>query len=240
MSNKTSLQTNNAKISTNNTELSSILNTINNLPEAGASGGSEDLTSELIAYDTSLTTQETTIQDIISALEGKVAGGGSGNTDIEDSIVDGSITEYTNDRITTIRSYGLAYCTNLTSINLPNVTSISPYAFRANSVLTSINIPKVTLLNTCMFQDCTILNDLDFTNVTQIGSSAFQSCKGLTKLILRNEAMVTLKNTNVFSGTPIAGGTGFVYVPDTLVDTYKSGSNWTTYANQIKGISELE
>lgn len=202
--------------------------------------GSEDLSNELNEQNTLLSNQEVTIDDIKLALEGKVAGGGSGNTDIEDSIVDGSITEYTNDRITTIRSYGLAYCTNLTSINLPNVTSISPYAFRANSVLTSINIPKVTLLNTCMFQDCTILNDLDFTNVTQIGSSAFQSCKGLTKLILRNEAMVTLKNTNVFSGTPIAGGTGFVYVPDTLVDTYKSGSNWTTYANQIKGISELE
>ena len=41
MSNKTTLQTNNATISTNNTELASILNTINNLPEAGGGDTAE-------------------------------------------------------------------------------------------------------------------------------------------------------------------------------------------------------
>lgn len=40
MSNATTLQTNNNKLSANNTDLASILNTINNLPEAGSSGGS--------------------------------------------------------------------------------------------------------------------------------------------------------------------------------------------------------
>lgn len=44
MSNKTTLQTNNNKLSANNTDLASILNTINNLPEAGSggSGGSQE------------------------------------------------------------------------------------------------------------------------------------------------------------------------------------------------------
>lgn len=41
MSNKTSLQTNNAKIGANNNELSSILDTINNLPKAGSGETSE-------------------------------------------------------------------------------------------------------------------------------------------------------------------------------------------------------
>lgn len=44
MSNKTTLQTNNATISTNNTELASILNTINNLPEAGGGGETSEYT----------------------------------------------------------------------------------------------------------------------------------------------------------------------------------------------------
>lgn len=39
MSNATTLQTNNNKLSTNNTDLASILNTINNLPEAGGGSG---------------------------------------------------------------------------------------------------------------------------------------------------------------------------------------------------------
>ncbi len=38
MSNKTILQANNNKLSANNTDLASILNTINSLPEAGSSG----------------------------------------------------------------------------------------------------------------------------------------------------------------------------------------------------------
>lgn len=211
----------------------SSVNTLNDIPPlidsiTGGTGSGGDYN---IAVTIDGNTQELAITD--------AEGSGGGNTDIEDSLVEGSITQYTNDRITTIRSYGLAYCTKLTSIDLPNVTSISPYAFRADSVLTSINIPKVTLINTCCFQDCTILNDLDFTNITQIGSSAFQSCKGLTKLILRSETMVTLKNTNVFSGTPIAGGTGFVYVPDNLKTQYQQATNWSTYASQIKGLSEL-
>lgn len=42
MSNATTLQTNNNKISTNNTDLASILNTINNLPEAESSGLQEE------------------------------------------------------------------------------------------------------------------------------------------------------------------------------------------------------
>lgn len=40
MSNATTLQTNNNKLSANNTDLANILTTINNLPEAGSGGGS--------------------------------------------------------------------------------------------------------------------------------------------------------------------------------------------------------
>lgn len=46
MSNATTLQTNNNKLSANNTDLATILNTINNLPEAG-SGGSDTTTDNV-------------------------------------------------------------------------------------------------------------------------------------------------------------------------------------------------
>lgn len=44
MNNATTLQTNNNKLSANNTDLASILNTINNLPEAGSSSSGGGLT----------------------------------------------------------------------------------------------------------------------------------------------------------------------------------------------------
>ena len=34
-------------------------------------------------------------------------------------------------------------------------------------------------------------------------------------------------------------GTDYIYVPDNLVDGFKIATNWSTYATQIKPISEL-
>ena len=50
MSNATTLQTNNNKLSANNTDLATILNTINNLPEAGGggSGGGDFATGSIL------------------------------------------------------------------------------------------------------------------------------------------------------------------------------------------------
>jgi hypothetical protein len=33
-------------------------------------------------------------------------------------------------------------------------------------------------------------------------------------------------------------GTGYIYVPATLVDTYKAGTNWSTHADQIRAIED--
>ena len=37
----------------------------------------------------------------------------------------------------------------------------------------------------------------------------------------------------------IIRGTGYIYVQDNLVEQYKSATNWSTYADQIKPLSEL-
>ena len=38
--------------------------------------------------------------------------------------------------------------------------------------------------------------------------------------------------------TVIASGTGYVYVPSALVNSYKSATNWSTYADQIRAIED--
>jgi hypothetical protein len=50
--------------------------------------------------------------------------------------------------------------------------------------------------------------------------------------------MATLYNNEVFTSTPIADGTGYIYVPAALVDTYKADSNWSVYENQIRAIED--
>jgi hypothetical protein len=50
--------------------------------------------------------------------------------------------------------------------------------------------------------------------------------------------MCTIGNKNALTGTPIANGTGYIYVPSTLVDTYKANGTWSNYAVQIRAIED--
>ena len=54
---------------------------------------------------------------------------GGGNTDIEDSIINRTITNYTNDRVTSIGSYAFYGCSSLTSVSFPAATTIGSDAF---------------------------------------------------------------------------------------------------------------
>lgn len=76
-------------------------------------------------------------------------------------------------------------------------------------------------------------------DIISIGGTAFRECDDLIKLVLNSNEVPTLVNVNAFLLTPITEGTGYIYVLDSLLDNYKSATNWSTYATQIKPISEL-
>ena len=85
------------------------------------------------------------------------------------------------------------------------------------------------------------LKKIDVSNVKSIGQNAFYNDRVLDTLIIRTPEVCTLTTTTgVFKNTKIESGTGYIYVPDDLVDSYKAATNWDTYADQIKPISELE
>ena len=50
--------------------------------------------------------------------------------------------------------------------------------------------------------------------------------------------MVIPIGEKVFAGTKIESGEGFIYVPDSLVNSYKTHPTWTEWANQIKPVSQ--
>ena len=69
-------------------------------------------------------------------------------------------------------------------------------------------------------------------SVSEIGEYAFFNTD-LTTLTLRSDSVVTLGD-HAFDGTPIADGTGNIYVPSSLVSAYQSA--WPDYASIIGAI----
>ena len=175
-----------------------------------------------------------------------------GDDAVSDQFIMRTIKEYMENRITKVGQYAFYGCTALAKVDVPNATKIETYAFSGCSALKSIDAAGITEIGNYAFQkcvalaevcfplvsdriiytfpDCTRLAKADFPCVSSIGAETFARCTALTALILRNDKVCTLASTNSFNGTAIANGTGYIYVPKSLVDSYKAATNWSTFA----------
>ena len=124
---------------------------------------------------------------------------------------------------------------HLTSLT---ATQVGNSAFYWDTLLTSVSRPVATSIDSYAFQGCSALTSVSLPLVTSISAYAFQYCSALTSLTLSSTTVATLSHTNALQGTPIASGTGHIYVPDHLVGQYKTATNWNDYANQILPLSQ--
>lgn len=126
--------------------------------------------------------------------------------------VSGTLDEYTSDINTDkIATYSLSYLTSLKNIKAP-VVSVERYATNSSD-----NMEYV-----------------EFTNTQPVTIDAFSlNAKPLKSLLLRSETLSILNSTDAFTNTSIAAGVGGIYVPSTLLSSYKSASNWSRYADNI-------
>ena len=188
-----------------------------------------------------------------------------GDDAVMDSLIDRSITEFKDNQITSVGNNAFYGCTSLTSINLPNVTTIDGGSFSSCSALTNvelpnltecvkytgsqfaycsalerIRLPKITSLTNQMFFQCTNLKVIDTAALTTWGNGVCQACTELETIILRNTAQVATMaalNNNI-THSKIASGTGYIYVPSSLVDSYRTATNWSTYASQFRALED--
>lgn len=143
-----------------------------------------------------------------------------------------------------IGEYGLAgessTGSSLTAVNLPLLQKIDSYVFRYNNQITSITLPslKETASTFRVFEGCSNLARLDLGPIEQIYTNWFTDDTNLTVLILRGSTMASLSKVNAFTNTPIQAGTGYIYVPKDLIDSYKTATNWTTFASQFRAIED--
>lgn len=136
---------------------------------------------------------------------------------------------------TTVISAGLfRTCSNLESMSIPHgVTSIQSGAFRECSNLKEVSIPStVNDVAAYTFMDCSNLTIIDMpVAVCKINANTFNGCSTLNTIILRSTTSIcTLSASSVFTRTPFAsdGSGGTVYVPEALIETYKTATNWST------------
>ena len=156
--------------------------------------------------------------------------------------------------------------TGITDVSLPNATAL-PHNFAQYSSITSLNAPLVqtagqNIINRCSgmtglvlpslndtysngaFEFATNLQYADFGGATggTLKANTFSGNAKMSVLVLRATSAWTLDAISAFNNTPFASGKagGTLYVPNSLIATYQSASNWSTilgYAtNQIKSI----
>ena len=143
-----------------------------------------------INYDLNAETKQATVK-------AKSSGEYSGSIVIPESVTNES-TAYS---VTSIGGVAFEYCSDLTSVTIPNsVTSIGYYAFRNCSGLTSVTIPNsVTSIGDYAFDGCSGLSSVTIGNsVTSIRMGAFRNCSGLTSVTIPNS--VASIGVEAFSG----------------------------------------
>lgn len=130
-------------------------------------------------------------------------------TDVSGSDVDtlvealhNRVTSVSDDTLTSIRSYGLAYMSALTSVDFPNLQTINTYAFYDdyNLIMNGWSFPKAKTIGNYAFRYCYgLTGDIVLpTTVTSIGQYSFASCKNIETFTAKGA--ITTLGTYTFVG----------------------------------------
>jgi hypothetical protein len=120
-----------------------------------------------------------------------------GDDAVIDSIIDRSITEFKDDKITEIGADAFNGCANLKEIDCPKVTKVNNSSFNKCTSLLNVNLPELTETGTSTFSQCSKLADIYMPKVKIIGDYCFQNCPGLKSLTF--EGKPTSIASNAFS-----------------------------------------
>ncbi len=128
----------------------------------------------------------------------------------EDELLAGTLTEYYNDHFTGI---------------------LREQVLRSEKNLRIVKLPRGSANGTNCLYNCTSLEILEIER--EVGHGSLKDCSALKALVIVGASRTNLWTTNSFENTGISAGTGFVYVPQNLVESYKAHTNWALFASQI-------
>ena len=149
------------------------------------------------------------------------------------SIVDKSISGSFSSEVFKIGRNAFYRCNHLTEVSFPNAIGIDSNAFYQCNSLNSVSFPNATSIGFSAFELCSSLTEVSFPAAISIGNYAFDYCSNLTTIYVgtNTSTVCTLSNTNAFNRCTNLTN---IYVPASLVNNYKSATNWSNYADKIK------
>lgn len=155
------------------------------------------------------------------------------------SFQNANVGSFSSTSANSINAYAFLDCKKLTSINIPNVDYINDFAFWNCIELPEISLPKCTRLGHdkgYVFQNCPKLKKITFGAETENFSIYYLGASNNLEniIFLKQTIPPNLITENPFPTTKLQA----IYVPDEAVDAYKTATNWVTYADYIKPLSE--
>lgn len=129
-----------------------------------------------------------------------------------DGLVEHSLTELKEDGIGIVETNACYHNTGLQSVELPSVSQMKSNAFYGCSNLEVVK-----------------LGGEGSSNSLSIAANVFNGCSKLKHLVIDRPVMATLAATSALAGTLIEKGEGAVYVPESLLSTYKANNVWKNY-----------
>ena len=146
-------------------------------------------------------------------------------------------------------------CTALKTLNAEKLTAIGNAFFDSFSNLTTVNTPNCTSVGSSAFNNCPSLKSVRLGTLSGGFPAAFSNCYSLTSIVFNCSSVLNLSDSSTFKNCYHLYGTVdatynpngdkdcYIYVPDALVDSYKTTTGmtdtyWALFADQIKPLSE--
>lgn len=134
--------------------------------------------------------------------------------------------------------YGTYSVGTIRSVYFPECSYMSPFHMGYLVNLEYASFPALEFVPPAGFGSCWALPSIDLPACSSIFSYAFRDCSSLTAITLRRPSVCYLEDSNAFIRTPIASGSGSIYVPSSLVSAYKTQPYWSYFSTQIFPIPE--
>ena len=135
-----------------------------------------------------------------------------------------------------VGSKAFYYCASLTTVNLPVCTTLYQLAFRNCGNLSYISLPNVVRLSSYCLGHCSALETISLPKCSYVSQRAFYSCTNLQTIYIGTalSTVATMTHSNALSGCSALQS---IYVPASLVDSYKTATNWSYYSSKIYPIA---